>query len=111
MDDSDIALAFTLIAEYAIELGARSIGQLDGCWERQIDEHWWVAINGHAEPVICSRGAPVPELHCYIEYDGWPAGAINAFNGLIAAGEKANEQTFIAAVRRAKSALEGRSRR
>lgn len=101
--------AFAIVAEYAVALGAKSISALPGCWEKRIDEHWWVAINGHKDDMACSREAPpVPSLHCYIEYDGWPAGLISLQDGVIAAGESANEDTFIAAVKRALYSLEDR---
>lgn len=100
--------AFALLAEYAVAQGAKSIGALPGCWERRIDDHWWVAVNGHkAVEMPCSREAPVPPLHAYIEYDNWPAGVISIDGGVIVAGD-ANEDAFIAALKRALGSLEGR---
>lgn len=97
--------AFALVAEYAVALGAKSIGSLPGCWEKRIDEHWWVAINGHLEEVPCSHDAPVPPLCCYIEYDDWPAGVI-ALDG----GDITSEADFVAAIKRAFSSLESQKK-
>ena len=89
---------FVLVAELAKKDGVARIDKLDGCWERQIGEQWWIAINGHTELVDCSRGAKVPPFNCYVEFNGWPAGIFSPYEGMIAAGEAANEETFAAAI-------------
>lgn len=102
---ADAADAFELLAGYAVALGAKSIGTLPGCWEKGIDEHWWVAINGHDDDMACSRGAMVPPGFCYIEHDKWPAGMFSADGGVIEAGNGADVANFITAIRRAHGAL------
>ena len=92
-----IAKAFVAVSEMAYRLGARKINQLPGCWEKQIDERWWVALNPHREPIKCSHGVEVQPFDCYVEYNGFPAGSFNAAGGFLAAGEAANEQSFIEA--------------
>lgn len=99
---------FGLLAEFAVATGAKSIGDLAGCWEKRIDEHWWVAVNGHLDEVACSREAPVPPRHAYIEYDGWPAGVLSEQGGVVTMGEVANEDSLKAALRRAVTSLQGR---
>lgn len=100
--ESEIASLMKLapgrVAELATALGVRAIHRLPGCWEYQIDEQWWIAINGHDEPVTCSTGARVDPFHIFVTYNGWPAGILTPFAGTLAAGAAANEETFIAAI-------------
>lgn len=46
---------------------------------------WKIALNGK-------------DFQAKIEFNGWPAGIIDPHGGIIAAGEAANEDTFIAAI-------------
>jgi hypothetical protein len=93
--------AFAEIAALASRLGIASIGKLPGCWEHRIDDHWWIAVNGHPAVQKSSTGKSVPPFSAYVEFCGWPAGIVNPYGGLIAAGDAANEDTFIAALRAA----------
>ena len=98
-----VAEAFAEIAVLAQRLGVTEINKLPGCWEHQVDEQWWIAVNGRSEAVECSRGFKIDPFDCYIEYNGWPAGSINPGGGIIAAGEGANEDTFIEALQKSDS--------
>jgi len=89
---------FLLLGKLAEKDGAAPLNKHAGCWERRIDEHWWIAVNGREEEISCSKGAAVPPFNCYVEFNGWPAGVFNPFGGIIAAGELANEETFAAAL-------------
>ena len=101
-NDSD-RFPFDAIVEMSDRLKVYRIGDLPGCWEYQIDEAWWIAVNGHKEPVSVFRpqhpGVPVsvPPFTAYIEYNGWPAGLIDPARGTMAAGEGANQDAFMAA--------------
>ena len=97
MSNQPITLAFVKIAALAKADGIVSTNNLPGCWERQIGD-WWIAVNGHDKPVKCSHGGTVPIFNAYLEFNGWPAGVIDPFGGLIAAGDGANEDSFIAAI-------------
>ena len=90
------------VADFALARGAASIKDLPGCWESDVDGHWWLAVNGHAETFKCSRGIDVPPYTIYVEFNGWPAGMIDAGGGEIAAGALANEDTLTKALRAAK---------
>ena len=46
---------------------------------------WEIALNGK-------------EIQAAIKFNGWPAGIIDPQGGIIAAGDVANEDTFIAAI-------------
>lgn len=90
--------AFTKLADLGCLVGAAPLSQFPGCWEYRIDERWQVAVNGHTEPRKCSHGPMVGPFECYVQYNGWPAGILTPCGGIIAAGECANEDTFIAAI-------------
>ena len=93
--------AFFEIGNLAGRLGVEGINKFPGCWEHQVDDSWWIAVNTHAEKTTCSTGVDVPAYHAYVMFNGWPAGVISPAGGVIAAGECANEDTFIAALKRA----------
>lgn len=93
--------AYTTAAELVIALEQAPLHRHAGCWEHQIDEHWWLAFNGHADPVRCSHGVTVQSQHCYIEFDGWPAGDMSPAGGFIASGEIFTEVSFIQALQAA----------
>lgn len=96
-----ICEVYAKMADLGGALGVVNINQLDGCWEHQVDDKWRIAWNGHREPVKNSAGHEVPGYHIYVEYNGWPAGLIHPYGGILAAGEGANEKTFLAAIDKA----------
>jgi len=105
MAEPRIITAFDEIAQLAIRLGVVPLNARPGCWEFQVDEHWWIAVNGHRESLKCSKGVAVEPFNAYVEFNGWPAGSFNPAGGIMAAGEAANEDAFIAALRAAVPAL------
>lgn len=100
--DPKIAAVFAAVCELAIASGAESIKDLPGCWNATVDEHWRVALNGHdADRPAWEGGPDVPPYCAFVEFNGWPAGMLSAHGGAIAAGEIANEDALLAALRRA----------
>jgi hypothetical protein len=106
--DDTICEAFMAIAELAIALGASPFNKFPGCWEHQVDDQWWVAVNGHREKKQCrheggmsATGADVSPFNAYVEYNGWCAGVISPCGGAFADGSCANEDEFIAALKAA----------
>ena len=102
MSEAEWRGPFEAVIEMCFRLGVREIDNLEGCWECQIDDDWWIAVNGHKDP--CEAKPPqhektieVPPFTAYVEYNGWPAGLLDPKGGIIAAGDYANEQTFVAA--------------
>ena len=93
--------AFYELMQLGSRLGVKNINTLPGCWEHQVDKQWFIAVNAHDVPVKCSKGTSVGPFHCYVEYNGFPAGLINPGGGVIAAGSCANEDSFIAALKAA----------
>ena len=98
-EERPLSAMFVAIADYALRQGVKSINALPGCWEQQIDEQWWIAVNGHREECLTSEGTAVPGFSAYVKYNGWPAGFVDPYGGTFAAGEGANEDTFLAALK------------
>lgn len=99
--DRAISTAFALIADLAVSLGVENIKEkYPDCWEHQIDDYWWIAVNGHKEAKKASMGIEVLPFHCYVEFNGFPAGIFSPFGGSIVAGKLANEDTFIKAIQK-----------
>lgn len=96
--DRPISLAMARIADLAYALGVRDLNKRTACWEYQIDLHWWIAVNGTTKTIECSKEVEVEPYHCYVEFNGWPAGLFCPYGGTIAAGTAANERTFIEAI-------------
>lgn len=96
--------AFCAVVELAEALGVSKINEFPGCWELQVDDQWFIALNGHDKPTACSRNPTgfegVAPFCCYVEFNGWPAGVVSPSDGVFAAGSAANEQTFIEAMKR-----------
>jgi hypothetical protein len=88
------------VAELAMADGAAPINRLPGCWARRVDDHWEIVVNGHDRPVE-HGGVEVPPYTCVVKFDGWPAGVVDPAGGIVAAGEAANEEALIAALKRA----------
>lgn len=110
MTEPRVSVAFGKLADLCIALGQHPLNKHAGCWEHQVDERWWVCINGHPEPRKNSDGFEVPQFDCVVKYNGWPAGMFGPYGGIIAAGDCANEETFIEALEAAtKRASEGKS--
>lgn len=98
MGSKQVCVAFARIADLGCLLGASPLNKQRGCWEYQIDEHWFIAVNGHKAPTKTKGGVEVEPYNCYVEFNGWPAGLFTPFGGAIAAGEAANEDAFIKAL-------------
>ena len=95
----EIATTFAKIVELTEHLGIRALNKLPGCWVHKIDDQWKIALNGHSEDTR-HDGHNVPAYTAYVEYNGWPAGFVAPNGGILAAGDAANEATFIAAIDR-----------
>lgn len=97
-----INLVYWHIIELAAAMKVVLINQLRGCWEVQVDNLWWFAVNGHTEPMLCSRSdIPIDPFNAYVMFNGWPAFILSPAGGCGAAGEAANEDTLIAALQAA----------
>ena len=69
----------------------------------ELDDHWKFWVNGYSEPqkfITCGVEQTLAPFHAYIEFNGWPAGIVNHYGGAIAAGDLANETTFIEALKK-----------
>ncbi len=95
----NVSEAFAAIIHFGLAMGMKDMGKRPGLWEQAVDEHWLIVLNPHKEVLKSSQGIQVPFGRCYIEFNGWPAGMIDPYGGVIAAGELANEAEFIAALK------------
>lgn len=109
MMDRPVLRAYGLIGELYLAIHDRPVGEQypGGCWEHAVDDRWFVALNGHEEPM--QAAGPEEELppvtvnpyEVTVWFNGFPAGSMNPFQGVLAAGAAANEDTFCEAVERA----------
>ena len=91
----ELAIVPAKLAELANTLGASPIK--DQVWTHQIDDAWRVSVNGH-DHARAIDGLHVEPYHFVIWYHGWPAGVMNPFDGVMAAGSAANEDALIEAL-------------
>lgn len=90
---NDMPDIFGLIMEIGEKAGALPVK--DKVWTLKVNEYWSFKVNGYPEP---REG--IPGFHAMIEFNGFPAGLIGLNGGIIAAGEAANEDTFIEALKK-----------
>jgi len=101
-DVIQIGEVFSLVMELALLVAKRPLpDHYEACWEREVDDAWWVSLNPHPRPRLNSHGISVPSYHLAIEWLGWPAGVVGPQGGEIAAGDLANEDTLIEALKAA----------
>lgn len=95
--------AFIAAAEM---LCRRSGDVLKGKVRTETVDPWIVVCNGTMEAVKVepegTMGADLPPVHLAVFYNGWLADILNPAGGWFAAGEGANEDNFIEAMRSAK---------
>lgn len=92
---------FLAVADLAKARALKPANQYPGCMEIEVDEHWWIALNGHREAMACSKGPVVDSFTMYVEFNGWPAGVVGIDGGVLVGGERANEATLLEALKRA----------
>lgn len=101
-----VAESFAKTCQLGMALGITNIKTLPGCWTHQVDERWWIALNGHDKDTLAASpdgmstgvGFKVPPYSCYIEFNGWAWGIIGPDGGECMFGGAANENTFIEAL-------------
>lgn len=94
----NIPEAFAAVVELGLALGAAPLNKFHACWECDIDDQWHISFNGHRETKKSRDGLNVPAFTLCVTFNGFPAGLIDPRGGVLAAGEAANEETFLAAV-------------
>lgn len=93
----NVSEAFALVCELAIKDGVDKMPR--GMWERDIG-NWHISLNRTLEERANAKGMKVPEFSVMLEWNGFPAGIIDPNGGMIAAGSEANEDSFIAAIKK-----------
>ena len=83
------------IADFALASGISNINRIPGTHKARVDDQWEIEVNGHRETV---NG--IPPFHMAVLFHGWPAGIFHPVEGgLFAAGDAANEDSFLMAIR------------
>lgn len=98
----EISLLFVEIVDLAHHRGARNLSAMGKCWETDVDDSWWFAINATGKDLRCSKGVPVPARTAYVEFNGFPFALVSPWTGVTGCGEVANEDSLIEAIRRAR---------
>lgn len=95
--------AALLICELHEKDGAVPIGKMDKPWFRKIDDRWSIWVSGQTKPADNGNGVEILPGDVYIEFNGFPAGIFSMIrgDGMLAAGELANYETFCDALRAA----------
>ena len=88
---------FVEIAKLCESMKLPSLNKFPDCWECELDKRWTIIVNGHREPKMW-HDIEIAPFHCYVEYNGWPAGIFSPRGGSIAAGSEANEDKLIKAI-------------
>lgn len=95
--------AFYLVSQLALKDGVSPLNTRTDCWVRKIDDQWTIAVNGTKAQLTCepegTMGAAIEPYHMAVWYGGWLAGLLSPYDGVLAAGSAANEETFVAALR------------
>lgn len=102
----DVSVLMTKVMALHDRLGLPSVKLMPGeIWTHQLDDHWFIAVNANKESV--KLGPPdgmLVEVHAFsvaVWFNGWYAGEFDTYDGFMAAGSEANEDTLIAALEHA----------
>lgn len=97
-----ICEAFDKIVQLGLKLGVSNLKDYPGAWVHKVDECWTVAVNGLDDPVRAKpqgcMSVSIDPFNAAVWFNGWLAGSLDPYGGILAAGEGANEDTFIEAV-------------
>lgn len=79
---------FCTISELALAMGARDIGGMPGCWEVDLDEGWFLAVNGKRTAVgagpVDGEWAEVPAKMAAVWCEGVLVGYVDPWQGVVA---------------------------
>lgn len=98
----------SVVFDHAVTLGllldVSDLKNYEGPWICKVDDRWTFAINGLDKPVAVDLGEgsmgieKLERFHMAIWFNGWLAGIIHPFGGIICAGEAGNEDELIKAL-------------
>lgn len=109
MSEPQLTEVFDLLAQLGIAVGVAPIkGKV---WEYDVDDNWKVAINATEQGVTVEpkggMNVGVRPYECAVWWNGWLAGTVTPFDGvLVAHPEGANEAALLAAMRKRITELE-----
>lgn len=84
--NESVCASFLLCCQIGTLCGQKSLKDLPGCWEHQLDDDWLLSFNGHMHEVVNSGGHPVPAMTVVLQHSGALAMAIIAPSGGIVLG-------------------------
>ena len=97
-----INAVFFLVAEIGYAQGVRDLKNKPP-WVLEFGS-WKIVTNGKDKPVQWER-TWIPPFSMYIEFNGWPAGTLNAHGGGMVAGGIANEAILISELEKLKGGI------
>lgn len=115
-DGQPLAEVFDLIAQLSLAKGIHPICDIPGCAELFVpsegESGWLIAVNGHAIEFKFEKagtmGCDVPPFNGAVFWNGWLAGIVSPFGGVIAAHPTgANEERLIRDLERAITLAKG----
>ena len=92
MSDRPVCDVMIAIADYCVARNLRAPVH------HVVDKQWEFAVAGKEKVKL--NDTELEPYHFAIWFNGWPAGIGNPYGGEIAAGELANETTFLEALKR-----------
>lgn len=106
MNEPPICEMFDKIVQLGLKHGVSNLKDYPSAWIHKVDDQWTLALNGKdnelpVEPEGTMGISRLEPFHAAVWYNGWPAGILYPYGGEFAAGEGANEDTFIEALDRA----------
>ena len=94
----NICATFILCCQLGTLCGQKSIKDLPGCWEHQINDDWHLSFNGHAHELKDSSGDPVPPCSVWVKHSKYFASGVVMPGGGIMLGGREAEEDLIAAL-------------
>lgn len=91
--------AYAVVIKYALAKGDKNLNERPGLVYYRFGDEWELWANPHREIYKTPLGVNVDPFTFYVEFNGFPAGVLAPNGGWIAAGDLANEDSFIEAVK------------
>lgn len=99
-----LSAVYCLAVDLGLLLGVENLKDYPEPWVCKVDKHWTFAINGSDGPKDVEFGdssmgiTNLKTVEMAVWFNGWLAGILNPFSGIICAGEAGNEDNLIRAL-------------
>lgn len=109
--DKPIVSVFMEIANLVLARKQHPVNQYESPLRVPVDDHWEIWVNGQTTPrrianapeSTMAHDCEVPAFSAAVFFNGWLAGLVDPYGGVIAGGSGANEDTLLDALRIARS--------